>query len=166
MLLHVLSSFRNPLFFAILGVMAQVSPACAQDSSKFSRNPGPPGRADEINQLSLKSTRSSFSSPNRSTVSVRELKIPEKAANEYKRGIDLLTKQDPAGSLLHLNKAAAIFPGYYEAFYHIGVAEARLNHRDQALQALQKAIDLSDGRYAVAQFAYGLILCDQGNPEE
>lgn len=99
-------------------------------------------------------------------VSLRELKIPSKAQNEYERGLDLMAKRDFVGSLTHFNKAAAVYPDYYEAFYHIGVAEIRLNHQDKAIDALQKAIDLSGGRYASPQFAYGLVLCNQGKPTE
>lgn len=99
-------------------------------------------------------------------VSVRELKIPSKALNEYERGLDLLAKSDFAGSLAHFNKAATVYPAYYEAFYHMGIAELRLNHQDKAMEAFQKAIDLSGGHYARAQFGYGLILCNQRKSQE
>jgi len=100
------------------------------------------------------------------TVSARELKIPAKAQDEYNRGLALMAKSDFADSLAHFNKAAAAYPDYYEAVYQIGVAELRLNHHDRAMEAFQKAIDLSGGRYARPQFAYGLLLCNQGKPEE
>jgi len=100
------------------------------------------------------------------TVSLRELKIPPKAQNEYNRGLDLLAKNDFAGGLAHFSKAAAIYPDYYEAIYHIGLVQLRLQHEDKAIQAFQKAIDLSGGHYARAQFAYGLIFCDERKPEE
>ena len=99
-------------------------------------------------------------------VSLRELRIPSKAQNEYERGLDLVAKSDFAGSIAHFNKAAAVYPDYYEAFYHIGVAELRLNHQGKAMEAFQKAIDLSGGHYARPQFAYGLILCNQGKAAE
>jgi tetratricopeptide (TPR) repeat protein len=99
-------------------------------------------------------------------VSVRELKIPSKAQNEYDRGLELLAKKDFAGSLGHFTKAAAIYPGYYEAIYYIGLLQLRWQHEDKAIDAFQKAIDLSGGHYARAQFAYGLILCDERKPEE
>lgn len=41
----------------------------------------------------------------------------------------------------------------------MGVADLRLGHEGEAAQAFQKAIDLSGGRYAWAQFAMGLLLC-------
>lgn len=103
---------------------------------------------------------------NSHTVSVRELKIPPKAQNEYHRGLELLAKDDFAGSLEHFNKAAALYPDYYEAIYYLGLVQLRLQHEDQAIQAFQKAIDLSGGHYVRAQFAYGLIFCDERKPEE
>lgn len=99
-------------------------------------------------------------------VSTHELKIPEKAQNEFARGLDLMAKKDFTGSLTHFNKAAAEYPDYYEAVYHAGLAELRLGHQDKAAEAFQKAIDLSGGRYARPQFAYGLLLCNQGKPRE
>jgi Tfp pilus assembly protein PilF len=103
---------------------------------------------------------------NPNVVSAHELKIPEKAQNEFYRGLDLLAKKDFAGSLAHFNKAAADYPDYYEAIYHAGLVELRLDHQDKAAEAFQKAIDLSGGHYARPQFAYGLLLCNQRKPKE
>lgn len=99
-------------------------------------------------------------------VSAHELKIPEKAQNEYSRGLDRMAKKDFAGSLAHFSKAAQDYPDYYEAIYEIGLVEFRLDHQDKAAEAFQKAIDLSGGHYARAQFAYGLLLCNQGDAKE
>lgn len=98
-------------------------------------------------------------------VSEHELQIPEKAQKEYSRGLDLMVKKDFTGGLKHFSKAAADYPDYYEAVYQMGVAELQLNQKDKAIEAFQKAIDLSGGHYARAQFAYGLTLCDQGKPQ-
>jgi tetratricopeptide (TPR) repeat protein len=116
--------------------------------------------------VDLDSSVPSAHGENSYTVSVRALKIPPKAQNEYNRGLELLAKNDFAGSLAHLSKAAAIYPDYYEAIYHIGLVELRSQHEDKAIQAFQKAIDLSGGHYVQAQFAYGLIYCDEQKPEE
>ncbi len=100
------------------------------------------------------------------TVSVRELKIPAKARNELQKGFERLTKNDPAGSLSHFTKAAQAFPGYYEAYYHMGMTEMTLGHNEEATKAFQMAIDLSGGRYAWAEFGFGYLLCQQGKPGE
>jgi tetratricopeptide (TPR) repeat protein len=99
-------------------------------------------------------------------VSVRELKIPSKARREYEKGLGGLAKKDIAGSLMHFTKAFEAFPDYYEAYYHVGVAETKLGHKDEARRAFQKAIDLSGGRYAWAEFGFGYLLYQEGKLEE
>jgi tetratricopeptide (TPR) repeat protein len=73
---------------------------------------------------------------------------------------------DLKGSLLYFDKALQNFPGFYEAYNAKGVAEINLNRDDQAAQSFQRAIDLSGGRYARANFGYGLVLLRQGKSEE
>ncbi|HET7209625.1 MAG TPA: carboxypeptidase-like regulatory domain-containing protein, partial [Terriglobales bacterium] len=52
-------------------------------------------------ELRITSTTQSRAPGSPYTVSVRELKIPEKAHNEYNKGLDRLAKKDEAGSLSH-----------------------------------------------------------------
>jgi len=100
------------------------------------------------------------------TVSARELKIPDKARKEYIKGLRSMGQNDLAGSVSHFTKAAQAFPDYYEAFYHIGVAETRRDRLEEALPAFQKAIDLSGGSYAWAEFGMGYLLYVEGKTEE
>lgn len=99
-------------------------------------------------------------------VSVRELGIPEKARDEFERGLHKLAKRDPAASIRHFDAAIEKFPDYYEAYYDKGVAEMQMNKDDDALHFFQKAIDLSNGRFAQAAFGYGLALSRQGRAAE
>jgi tetratricopeptide (TPR) repeat protein len=117
-------------------------------------------------ELVLYLSPSKFSQTRRNdgTVSVRELKIPSKARNEFQKGLHHLNKNDPAGSLTHFTKAFQVFPDYYEAYYHLGVAQVRLGQNDEAMQAFQMAIDSSGGRYVWAQLAMGHLLCQEGKP--
>ncbi len=87
--------------------------------------------------LYLKSSTGPRVGSNRYTVSVHELKIPEKAQKELQKGLDRLIKNDPGGSLAHFRK-----------------------------QAFQKASDLSGGRYARAAYGIGYLLYLEGNPGE
>jgi tetratricopeptide (TPR) repeat protein len=105
-------------------------------------------------------------SRDRYTVSTRELKIPWKAQHEFEKGVGSLAKRDFMGSASHFAKAAEAFPEYYEAYYHLGVAETGLGRRDEARQAFQKAIDLSGGTYAWAEFGIGYLLYLEGKPGE
>lgn len=100
------------------------------------------------------------------SVSVRELKIPDKAREEMRRGLERTAKNDFAGSLFHFAKATQFFPNYFEAYYNLGLAHLALGHADDAIKALQTSIDLSGGQYALAEFAYGYLLCQQGKPAD
>jgi tetratricopeptide (TPR) repeat protein len=97
------------------------------------------------------------------TVSVRELMIPGKAREEYRKGLVSLAKKELVQSLKHFTSAVRAFPGYFEAFYHQGVVETNLGHQKEAMEAFQTAVNLSGGRYARAQFGIGYIYYLQGN---
>ena len=99
-------------------------------------------------------------------VSVRELRIPAKARNEFNRGLRSLEKRDAAGSLRHFDAALRIYPEYYEAYYHEGIAALIERNNEEALLRFQKAIDLSDKGYPQAEFGYGLTLMREGKAEE
>jgi tetratricopeptide (TPR) repeat protein len=94
-------------------------------------------------------------------VSVRELRIPDKAREALQKGMERLQKNDAAGSLVQFSHAAAAFPDYYEAYYQMGVANMLLGQAGEAEQDFQKAIDLSQGRFADAQFSLGLLFCQR-----
>ncbi|MGB7438324.1 MAG: tetratricopeptide repeat protein [Candidatus Acidiferrum sp.] len=100
------------------------------------------------------------------TVSVHELKIPQKARESLEKGVQRLNAGDPRGSEPFFRKAIEKFPGYYEAYYELGLAQARLGQNNQASHSFQSAIDLSEGNFPLAEFAYGLFLCDQGNVKD
>src|SRR5262249_15661074 len=106
--------------------------------------------------------------PSRSTntVSVKELQVSPKAKDNFARGLQRLTKQDPEGSLKHFAAAIAAAPDYYEAYYYQGVAEAQLNRNEEAMRSFQAAIDLSDGHYPRAEFDYALMLTRVGSAAE
>jgi tetratricopeptide (TPR) repeat protein len=116
--------------------------------------------------LYLKSSNLGQTEQNRYTVSARELMIPGKAQDEYEKGLKSLAKKDLPASLSHFAKAVQTFPDFYEAYYHLGVAETRLGRLDEAMQAFQKAIDLSRGKHAWAEFGVGYVLYLEGKAEE
>ena len=99
-------------------------------------------------------------------VSLRELQIPPKARGEFERGLRRLEKRDPVGSLRHFDAAIRVFPEYYEVYYHEGIAALQLRNNEDAERYFQKSIDLSEGKYARAEFGYGLTLLREGKTEE
>jgi tetratricopeptide (TPR) repeat protein len=117
-------------------------------------------------ELCLRRSLSPQIPPNAYKISVRELSIPGKAHEEFNRGLDSLGKKDFTTSLKHFAKAIQKFPGYFEAFYHQGVVQMSLGQLEEAMQAFQKAIDLSGGRYARADFGIGYVLYLEGKAGE
>ncbi len=100
------------------------------------------------------------------TVSVRQLRIPAKATEEYDHGLRSLAKNELSGALKHFMKAANAYPSFYEAQYHVGVTQFRMGNREEAMRAFQGAVDLSEGRYAPAELGVGAILYEAGNSNE
>ena len=95
-------------------------------------------------------------------VSVRELSIPPKAHQGYKKGIERLAKHDAAGSLPHFQRAIAEFATYYEAYFEIGAADLKLGRITDAETAFRKSIEVSGGSYEYPMFALGAVLDHQG----
>jgi tetratricopeptide (TPR) repeat protein len=117
-------------------------------------------------ELHLSSSQSSQALRNTYTVSVRELKIPDKAKGAFIKGLESLAKRDFPASLRHLTRAVQVFPDYYEALYHLGVVQTNLGQFENAMQSFQKSVDLSGGRYASADFGVGYLLNLKGKAAE
>lgn len=103
------------------------------------------------------------SPPDSGTVTVRELMIPSKARDEYSKGLMNLKDNQLEKGLKHFAGAIRAFPGFYEAYYHQGIAEASLGHNEAALRAFQTALSLSGGQYAQAHFGIAYIYCLEGH---
>jgi tetratricopeptide (TPR) repeat protein len=111
--------------------------------------------------ITLRKAKTTLVEPAGYKVSVHDLKVPGKARREFEKGMERLQKKDIVASLEHFKEATHAFPDYYEAYYQIGLANLELRHGDEAEHALQRAIDLSGGGYAEAEFALGALLCDR-----
>jgi Tfp pilus assembly protein PilF len=92
------------------------------------------------------------------SVSVHELKIPGKAQEAYRKGMGCLANDDATGSVAHFQKAISMFPEFYEAYYSLGVAQMKLHHSNEAIDAYQRCIDLSRGQCPLGEFAVGVVL--------
>ncbi len=92
-------------------------------------------------------------------VSVHELTIPGKAREAYNKGVRRLNVKDWAGSVPEFQRAIKSFPGFYEAYDMLGVAQLAMLNSADAERSFRKSIDLSLGQYAAPHFGLGLILC-------
>jgi tetratricopeptide (TPR) repeat protein len=106
-------------------------------------------------QTDARATRSNY------VVSVQELKMAAKGRAAFDKGSQMLQKGDTAQSIPYLQQAIAQYPEHYMAYYDLGVAHFRLAQQADAEQAFQKAIDLTKGKFALAQFGLGAILCQK-----
>ncbi len=104
-----------------------------------------------------KNTKSSIDSST-ATVSVHELRLPEKARNAFNKGAQKLAARDFAGSIVDFQRAVAVYDEFYEAWYKIGIANLELQINDVAEAAFRKSIELSEAKYTPALFGLGLTL--------
>jgi tetratricopeptide (TPR) repeat protein len=111
--------------------------------------------------LRLRKVEEAASPVSNDVVSVQELKTSGKADKAFSDGTKLLIKGQIAQSVGYFNRAIAKDPGYYRAYHNLGLAQLLLGHTAQAEQALQKAIDLTGGGFAPAEFAMGMALCQE-----
>jgi tetratricopeptide (TPR) repeat protein len=100
------------------------------------------------------------------TFSLRDSHIPFEAYADFQRGLQRLEKHDPARGEKFFKKAVELYPAYYEAYYHLGLAQKRLGQSDEAAASFRKTIELSGGKYVLADYAYALQLCMQGKATE
>ncbi len=96
-------------------------------------------------------------------VSARELALPQKAREAFRKGLDkLYARRDIAGSIPHFEKILALQPDFFEALHHLGVAQSELKRDAEAEASLQKCVTLSEGKYAPAQFALAGLMSNSG----
>jgi len=113
-------------------------------------------------ELRAKAADSSPSPPPGSTetVSAHELAAPERARDDYAKGKDLIAKHDFDAAVGEFHKAIQEFPGFYEAYTKMGMAQYMSGHAAEARDSLQKSIDLSEGKYPDALFGMADVLND------
>ncbi len=105
--------------------------------------------------------------PPEDSVSNRELMLPQKTQEDLRKGMDkLYKKNDPSGSMPYFQKVLAVAPGYYEAYYHEGMAYTIESKPADAERAFQKAIELSKDSYPDADFGLAAVLSDQNRFKE
>jgi tetratricopeptide (TPR) repeat protein len=132
------------LLFAIAKLMTPIP--CSGQSQTIENKTGPAREATPINDA---------------VVSVQELKMSGKAESAFEKGTKLLQKGDARGSVAYFERAIAKDPSYYRAYHNLGLAKYRLGETEQAEEALQQAIDVTNGGYAPSQFALGMILLEK-----
>jgi predicted Zn-dependent protease len=99
------------------------------------------------------------------TVSVHELKVPQKALQELETGDTEMQKQHWKKAADHFQKAVAEYPQYTSGYYNLSVAFLRMGQGDKQRDALQKALKL-DGKFVPALLSLAhLDFADHKLPE-
>ncbi len=81
-------------------------------------------------------------------VSVHELGVPQKAHEEYEKGLNLLyDKSDYRGAVAQFQRAIKDYPDFYEAYAQEGGAYMSLGELASAEAAFMKSIELSSSQY-------------------
>ncbi len=102
-----------------------------------------------------------------SSVSTHEMSMPQKA-RELVVSAEKKIYQDknPKGALRDLQRAIAIAPGYYEAYYQTAMAYVSLGVSAEAEKAFRQSIDISSDKYGEAAVGLGALLVNAGNSAE
>jgi tetratricopeptide (TPR) repeat protein len=96
-------------------------------------------------------------------ISAHELSMPEAARNLVSTGERKLSHdRNPEGAIKDFQSAIKKAPGYYEAYYLVGVAYLCVQKREEAEKNLRQAVELSQQRYADAVIALGTVVLDRG----
>ena len=90
------------------------------------------------------------------SVSVGDLRVPEKAQRELDKATKQINQQDFTKAIRTLHHAIDDYPNYAGAYNNLGVVYARLGDRQQERQALEKAVSLND-RFAPAYANLGRL---------
>lgn len=99
--------------------------------------------------------------PGPSSVSARELSIPQKARDAMDKGLVLMNeKSNYLGSVKQFERAIQAYPEYYEAYTQIGIAYLRRGDYVSAEPALRKAMEVSEFHYTDALFWMATLLND------
>jgi len=108
----------------------------------------------------LKPARTSHSNVSAgSSISAHELSMPESARKLVDSGKKkLYGERNPVGALQDFQTAIAKAPGYYEAYYQIGMAYLSLQNSAETEKNLEKAVELSQKSYAAADLALAVLL--------
>ncbi len=117
--------------------------------------------------ISLRRTAPAGAASPGGPISAHQLQVPKKARAAYEKGHRLLEEENnPGGSIAAFEKAVKEYPGYYEAYTELGVANNRVAKFPEAEASLKKAAELSDGKYLQPLYVLADVYNSQGKYQE
>jgi tetratricopeptide (TPR) repeat protein len=104
----------------------------------------------------------STNSPHASPISKHELSMPHRARTLMESGKKkVYIDKDVQAGLVDFQRAVAIAPDYYEAYYQIALVGLILGQRDFAEKIFRKAIEVSGDKYGDADIGLGTAMLDK-----
>jgi hypothetical protein len=116
--------------------------------------------SDQNVTVTLKSESASAAvSPGAASISAHELAMPQSARDLLSSGRKkLYTEKNAQAALRDFELATRQAPTFYEAYYQAGMAYLDLQNSPEAEKRFQKAVELSQKKYADADIALGTLL--------
>lgn len=123
------------------------------------------GRVQTIIPVRRSSREHSRALEERSTVSVRELEIPDKAVAERKRAQAALERRNAEAAVEHLEKAVELAPDYADAWNDLGVLANQRKDFARAEEYFREALAAAPDEFAPLVNLGGVLLAQQKLPE-
>jgi tetratricopeptide (TPR) repeat protein len=97
-------------------------------------------------------------------VSAHEMSMPQKARDLLASGEKkLYSDKNPQAGLADFQQAVSVAPGFYEAYYQIGMAYLTLGTREEAEKSFRKSIEVSADKYGEPVIGLASLLIDTGD---
>jgi len=104
------------------------------------------------------------STPAASKISAHEMSIPQRARDSLAAGEKkLYTDKNAQAALVEFQQAVSAAPGFYEAYYQIGMAYLTLGKPDEAQENFRKSLEVSNDKYGEAVIGLASFLIDAGD---
>jgi tetratricopeptide (TPR) repeat protein len=110
-----------------------------------------------LNSVGFNRPREEAFAKNSATVSVRQLRIPDKARKEFRKGTESESQGKIDEAIRHWQKSIEIYPQFTESYMELSKVYANRGDFDHATEAAQNAISIDDkdaAPYAYLGFVY------------
>lgn len=123
--------------------------------------------SDKVVSIYLKPIAKDQAVPKGNSISAHELSLPAKARDLMESGKKkLYQEKDSARAVADFQQAVSLAPGYYEAYYQLGMAYANSGNRDDAEKSFRKSIEVSGGKYGEPEIAIGTLQLERKETAE
>ncbi len=131
-------------FTATAGSMYQIKVSGVGIEAKVIRFDIQPGESFHHEYISVKTTTDKANSLPGGIISASMLNVPQKARQEFEKGMKDFQSKKWEDAKKHFEKATKEYPNFDWAFNNIGVADIQLHDQQGAREAFQRAVSIND----------------------